>query len=134
MNFLTESRKWLGMLLMLCVCLMLLMAGCNEKGTKGLSDMTPMERASYMLVTYNTQYDDYMITTGYSKDAYDVWVKTTSPDLSEDQIEILQKKKAILTKVKPLINLYVMLTQGGEVPGVEIQQEIMALLLSLASI
>lgn len=134
MNFLTRSKKWLVMLLMLCVFLMLLMVGCNEEGAKSLNDMTHKERATYMLATYNNQYDDYMITTGYSKGADDIWVKTTSPDLSEDQIEILQKKKKILTKVKPLIRVYLMLTEGGATPDAETEQQILALLVDLSGI
>jgi hypothetical protein len=131
MNHLTESRKWLMILLMLCVCLMLLMVGCKE-GAKNLGDMTPTERAAYMLSTYNSQYDDYMAVTGYTKGADDVWIKTSEPDLSSDEIKILQKKKEILIKVKPLIRTYLLLTEGGVTPTVENEQQILTLLLELS--
>jgi len=63
---------------------------------------------------YNGQSDDYKI-------------QAAKPDLTEEQKVILRKKKEILTKVYPLIKLYVGYAESGVLPPADTEAVIMRL-------
>jgi len=90
----------------------LFLIGCPTGGLKSLDEMTPQEKATWMLSIYNSQYDDYLR-------------QASRVDLSDDERVILREKKKILMEVEPLIGLYVGYVDTGALPAVETETLIM---------
>jgi hypothetical protein len=72
--------------------------------TTGTQTMTPKRQATIWLGVYNAQYDDTMSIM-------------TNPNSTPAQKEMGKKKKAILTKVWPLLKTYVAIIDGGGTPS-----------------
>jgi len=102
--------------------LIVLLTGClNRDGP------SPQQQLVTIYDQFNMQYDDYMITTGYSKVTGD-WVKVDEPTLSDDQKEVLRKKKKILIDVYPLIKSYDSFMITGDPIPPDLLPEILGLL------
>lgn len=101
--------------------------------SQSFEQMTHKQRSVYMLSIYNSQYADHRMQTGYTMDANGVWVKTSNPALTDEQRDILQMKKNILSNVYPLMKIYVGQVNGGLAPSRDAEQEIMKLLNQLLS-
>ncbi|MGD9156814.1 MAG: hypothetical protein PVG39_00270 [Desulfobacteraceae bacterium] len=124
------QRKQFIMLLVMFITMVFLF-GCPmmPTGAKSVSQMTPKEKVTWMYGVYNSQYADYQSMTGHIwDDTSETWKKTSSPTLSEDQKEILRKRKEILTRVYPIIKLYDSMLNSGAVPDRETEQKIIDLL------
>ena len=93
------------------VVAVLFLIGCPQ-GMKSLDEMTPQEKAVWMLSVYNAQYDDYLF-------------QVDKPDLTEDDKKILREKKEILKEVYPLIELYTGYVDSGVIPTLETETLIM---------
>lgn len=92
---------------------------------------SPQKQLITIYDQYNTQYADYMVSTGFRKED-GAWVKRFEPELSEERKEILRKKKKILTQIYPMIKVYDNLVNtGGDIPP-DLMPEIIDLLNKLA--
>jgi len=108
-----------------------LLAGCPMQQAKSVQDMTPKERVTWMLGVYNSQYSDYMTVTGHTRGADGGWTKTSAPQLSDGQREVLRQKKQALQKVYPLIKAYDGYVSSGVTPSRAMEDEIVGILNSL---
>ena len=88
--------------------------------------MTPKERSVWMMSIYSSQFRDYMITTGFTKDAENKWVRTSEPELTSEQKDILRDKKKLLTEVYPAIKMYTGYAESGVLPDVELETMIVS--------
>ena len=97
----------------LCVPFIILglVAACAP-GQKSLNQMSPKEKAAWMMGTYNAQYDDYL-------------AMATQSGLTDAQKEVLKAKKKILQEVWDPIKLYAFYVDQGGVPSPELEAQIM---------
>ena len=84
----------------------------NGEKMKTWSEMTPKEKVTMSYGTYNSQFTSYMTETGWMMNINGKWEKITTPVLSEEQKNMLRKKKAILVKMWPMIKIYDSMTLG----------------------
>lgn len=97
-------------------------ASCTyNTGAVPYSSMTPKEKASFFMSVYNKQYDNYV----------DVFTKPG--ELTDEQKEIMRKKRDLLGKVYPLIANYADYVAAGTVPSADKEQAIIKLLDQLAT-
>jgi hypothetical protein len=127
-----KFRPTISLLLLLAFILLLFQGCVGSDGAKPLSEMTSKEKVIVMYGTYNSQYNDYMRVMGYTKDDIGTWRQTSQPVLTASQLNILQKKKAILKQVYPLMSLYGSYVESGRVPSPQVEREVFQLLDSLA--
>ena len=80
-------------------------------GVKTLDEMTPMEKAVWMLSVYNAQYEDYKF-------------QAARVDLDEERKAVLRVKKKILTEVYPLISVYSGYAGSGIIPAIDLETAI----------
>jgi hypothetical protein len=105
-----------SLIITLLLCFFAIMVHCvADSGSQG--QKTPTEKLAYMYQIYNAQHEDYMVMSG-------------RPDLTEEQREILGKKKNVLEILQTLIPAYDMQVQLGS-PTYEREQEIYNLLTDL---
>lgn len=97
-------------------------------------DMTPKKQLTMMYGVYNSQYTQYMVTTGYTMDEVGQWEKKTSPVLTDDQKKILRKKKEILTQMYPLVKIYDSMVVGTIPYSSATEQELLNLVDQLATL
>lgn len=114
------NRSFVAVILLLVVAL--LAWGCIPQNVKvkSISEMTPKEKATWMLSVYNKQFDDTM-------------AMAQRTDLTEQQKEIVRKKKKILVEVKPYIKTYTTFVDAGGVPAQETEDKIIELLNDLVA-
>lgn len=105
------------------------MVGCASTGS--ISDMSQDEKSVWILGIYNSQYTDYMITTGYIQNLAGQWEKATYPELSDDTRKILRQKKELLVQAYPLITVYTSMTNVGLPADKATEQQIIMLLTQL---
>ena len=99
------------LLIILCIAFF---AGCSTT-LQNVKDMTPEQKATWMMGVYNSQFDNTM-------------EMAKRPDLTEEQKVIVRSKKKVLQKVKPLIALYKEYVKNGAMPSQETEDEILKLL------
>ncbi len=119
------KKEYLTALLILLVCVGI--AGCVES-------LTPKKQLVMMYGTYNGQYTQYMSDTGYVMNENGEWKKTFFPEYTEDEKEMLRKKKKILTQMYPLVKLYDSMVVGITPYSSETEQELMNLIDQLADL
>jgi len=119
-----------GMLLLLMIFCILGLQGCfaTGDGTKPLTEMTAQQKSIMMMDMYNTEYTSYMLKTGYTKDQLGTWQKTSQPEYSDHERNLLQKKRVILVEVNPLIKMYDNYTKNGAQANPELEAQIFSLL------
>jgi len=83
-------------------------------------EMTPTQKLTYMYQVYNAQHEDYLSMA-------------SSPNLTEEQKQILRAKKPILESLQVMIPAYDQSIQNGA-PSVDKEQQIYNLLNKLQSI
>lgn len=105
----------------------LVVSGC-------VGTMTPKKQLTMMYGTYNSQYTQYMVATGYTMNEAGQWEKKTSPVLTDDQKKILRKKKEILTQMYPLVKVYDSMVVGTIPYSSATEQELMNLVDQLAAL
>lgn len=123
-----KARQIAVLYLILLFVIAFFMSACAMKDGKSINDMTNKEKLVMMYGVYNSQYSDYMRSTGYLLSSEGVWEKSFSVDFTDDQKDILNKKKAILKELYPLINLYDSFVSTGITPSAESEQKIFELL------
>jgi len=80
-------------------------------GGKSFTEMTPVEKATWMLSVYNAQYADYQF-------------QSARTDLDEERKEVLRTKKKILSEVYPMISVYSGYAGSGVIPAVDLENAI----------
>ena len=90
-----------------------LIAGCAHQ------ELTSKHTALWMNKTYNVEYSEYLSHFTVEDNGY-----VLRPGTTEKQIEILKKKKTILTEVYPLIRIYTQYELDGYVPAGVIMTEV----------
>jgi hypothetical protein len=104
------------------LCLMLLAFACTANMTmKPWSEQTPQDRLTWMLGIYNAQDRDYR-------------AMAAMPNLTQAQKSVLQKKKAIMVQVYPLIDAYRLTVSQGGTPSQTTEQAILNLLNQLTTV
>lgn len=120
-----QFARFIGLIFMLlAVSLMsVVLVGCPPQNIeiKSLDEMSPKEKATFMMSMYNKQYENYKQVAA-------------NPDLTEAQRTILRKKKSILTEVYPLIELYVSYVDSGAIPSAETEKQIITYLDEIAKL
>lgn len=116
-----KQRRCLAIACMVVLGIVLLACQAMEEMARDVADMTPKQRAAWMMSTYNDQYDDYL-------------VKVAMPNLSNEEKRILRAKKETLTTVYPLMQAYDMLQASGKPPTEESMDEIMDLIADLTAL
>lgn len=106
---------FLSLALMLAVSFSCIPQAGKGQGIKPLSEMTPKEKATWMMSVYSAQAEDYKRMV-------------KRPDLTNAQKAILRNKKDVAKKVWPLINTYRTYVNSGAVPTREVEDEIIGLI------
>jgi hypothetical protein len=106
----------------------------NGEKMKSWSEMTPKEKVVVAYSTYNSEYANYMLTTGWMMGVDGAWEKVTNPVLSEEQKNILRKKKAILIKMWPMVRLYDSMTIGKTPYSAKTEADLYELITDLAGL
>lgn len=104
--------------------LLMFLSGCvtlNVNKPKSISEMTPKERGAWFLGIYNSQDRDYRNMVA-------------RPDLTNEQKDVLRKKKKIMKEVYPMIKIYNAYIDSGAVPTKEIEDEIVQLINDLTGL
>jgi hypothetical protein len=114
--------------LCLLALVMLALVGCIGAGTNGpQAPMTAKQKVTAAYSLYNSQYAMHMSVTGYMLNADGRWEKVRNPVLSEDQKNILRKKKKILTQMYPLLLAYDKMVTGEMSYSAKTEAELFAL-------
>lgn len=114
-------KRNLMIVVFLCLAVMLAISfSCipqagKGQGIKPLSEMTPKEKATWMMSVYSAQAEDYKRMVKRS-------------DLTNAQKAILRNKKDVAKRVWPLINTYRTYVNAGAVPTREVEDEIIGLI------
>jgi hypothetical protein len=82
---------------------------------QSFEDMTPKQKATWMMGVYNAQFDDYKL-------------KVALPNLTNDEKAVLRAKREILTQVYPLIQAYDMTQASGGTPTVTAERQVTSML------
>ena len=82
---------------------------------KPFQELTPKEKAVYLLSMYNKQYDEYLVL--YKKG-----------DHTKEEKLILQKKYELLKELHPYIGVYLTYSETGEMPNDLVEQKLIDLI------
>jgi len=93
------------------------MVGCGglQGAVKQFSEMTPKERATFVMSAWNANYRDAV-------------AMSNMPNLTAEVAKTVRIKKQILTESKPLVDSYVRTIEGGGTPDQATQDLIMQFL------
>lgn len=91
--------------------------GCTQfmGPQKSFNEMTPKEKAVYLLSMYNKQYDEYLAL--YKRG-----------DHTKEEKLILQKKYELLKELHPYIGVYLTYSETGEMPNDLVEQKLIDLI------
>lgn len=100
---------------LIAITALALLTACSASvNVPGETQLTPTQKLTYMYQVYNAQYEDYVYMAN-------------SPNLTEEQKQILRAKKPILDSLRVMIPAYDASVQNGA-PSVSQEQEIYNLL------
>ena len=94
----------------------------------------PKKQLTMSYGIYNSQYSQYMTDTGYMVDDDGTWLKVDDPLLTEDQKNVLRKKKEILTQMYPIIKVYDSMVNGVIPHSSSTEQQLLDLIDQLAKL
>lgn len=97
--------------------------GCPGKQLKSPADMSPQERAGFVLTMYNNADTNYRAQ----------FAATPTP-MSDDMKQYFTYYKAVLTNAAPAIDLYVQTVKSGGLPNAEQEQAIMTIIYKLQAL
>lgn len=91
--------------------------GCATmmEAQKPFNEMTPKEKAVYVMSMYNKQYDEYLAL--YKRG-----------DHTKEEKLILQKKYELLKELNPYIGVYLTYSETGEMPNDLVEQKLIDLI------
>jgi hypothetical protein len=93
---------------------------CAQLGiTTDYASMTPKQKVSFYMATYNRQYESYKLDV--------------KPNLTDDQKKVLVIRKSVMTEVYPLITAYDFAQTSGKPLGSAEEQAIMLLFNKLST-
>lgn len=98
-------------MVLLVIILIAMFLGCATTG-KSISQMSPQEKATWMMSVYNAQYEDYKA------------VASMADTLTPEAKDILRAKKDILESVWPMIKMYNGYIDTGAIPDKELEDAI----------
>jgi len=84
-------------------------------GSLSWDQLTPKGKAAFAMSIYNTEYENYK-------------ADVAKPGLTKKEVKFLRKKKEILTKIYPVIQMYANYVQSGMVPPEEVEEQLINLL------
>ena len=96
--------------------------------------MSPKKQLTMSYGIYNSQYTSYMTDTGYVLNDSGEWEKLNTPELTDDQKDLLRKKKKILTQMYPLLKVYDSMVVGTTPYSDKTEQELLNLIDQLAAL
>lgn len=96
--------------------------------------MSPKKQLTMSYGIYNSQYTSYMTDTGYVLNDSGEWEKLNTPELTDDQKDILREKKKILTQMYPLLKVYDSMVVGTVPFSDKTEQELLNLIDQLAKL
>jgi len=124
----------------LVILLAFTLGGCASLGLKSYSEMSAYEKGLFFLKQYNTQLRNtfnQMVDPAITQldrdrmyaDLMEGRIGAASvpinPKLTAVQKELINKKRAILVKMEPYIDMYVTVVLGGGIPSAENEQAIL---------
>ena len=112
----TEKEKMIKKTLPIGLLLFSLGCGLWESTVKTFKEMTPRERATWMMEVYNSAYDDYLTAV--------------ENEPTDEMKAVLRQKKKIMRVVYPLIGAYSLMVDKGLLDK-EVEDEVYGLLLQL---
>ena len=101
--------------------MVLLATGCAMFGTQSDKPLTPKQQATMFMNIYNQQYDDTMFMA-------------KNPKATPAQKDMVAKKKELLTRIWPVLRLYVVTVDNGGVPTPEVTQNLNGLINELVTL
>jgi len=105
----------------IALCLLPFLAGCaGLQGIKPVAEMTPQEKATWFLESYNSQYDLYQ-------------QQAAQPNLTESQIKILKAKREVLLELHPAALMYGRYVQSGAIPAADLEAKVIGYIEKLLS-
>ena len=99
----------------ICIVGVLFLCNCATIGVKPYNEMTPRERALFLVTTYNKLDAEYRI-------------QAIMPNLTDKDKEMLRVKKQIMTQLYPLIDAYRMAVENNVTVPPSLEPMIMNLL------
>lgn len=91
------------------------LSGCAAVGGKSYKDMTPKDRAIYIMSVYNDQYELYLR-------------EAKIPDLTEEKKIIMREKKSLLQQMYPYIGLYAEYAEKGQFAPPDVEMAVMSIM------
>ena len=100
-----------------CICLLMLvfLSSCTALGMKSWAERSPKEKALAILDAYNAEFQNTLNMA-------------LKPNLTDAQKQVVRQKKAVLTQLYPLIQLYLGTVEAGGIPSVKDEQAILNLI------
>lgn len=106
----------------------------NGEKMKTWFEMTPKEKITVAYSTYNSEFSSHKTYTGWIMNEKGVWEKKFFPTYTEDEKNMLQKKKAILMRMWPIIKLYDNMIIGKTPYSAETEADLYELITDLAGL
>jgi hypothetical protein len=100
---------------------MMVMVGCAFKISKPWSEWTPKQKATYAQKVYNTQYAD-------------VKNMAALPNITDAQKKVVRTKKSILTKMRPILVIYVETVEAGGIPDGTTEEQMLKFINDLTGV
>jgi hypothetical protein len=112
-------KRHICLILVITLLLVIVMQFCQgcavAPGAKSYAEMTPQERATYVLSVYNDQYDLYL------KEA-------KIPDKTEEKKEVMRQKKKLMQELYPYIGVYADYADAGEFAPEDVEMAVMSIM------
>jgi len=93
------------------LAMMFIFSGCAGNQIKPIQEWTPLEKATWFMSLYNSEYTSYQ-------------AQASAPFLTEEKKAVLRIKKQVLTEVYPLIMLYEQYVDDGKIPSEALENQI----------
>jgi hypothetical protein len=115
-------RKNVAGLLVLAILIAGMTGGCAwlKTTTTGFTDMTPKQKSTFFMGVYNRNFNDTM-------------AMASMPVLTDDQKTIVRTKKAVLTKMRPVVYAYDAIVATGGTPSATQEAELIRMVDELAT-
>ena len=113
-----KKRQWYG--IVVAVTLLAFTFSCTPM-VKPFADWSPKQKAVYFMKVYNAQYNDTMLMANMA-------------NATEAQKKVVRAKKEVLSRIYPLMIVYVGTVNTGGVPSSGAETQLLALINELTNI
>lgn len=114
-----------GLIGLVVIIMLVFLSGCifslKGESPKRIDEMTPKEKATWFMGIYDAQDKDYRNMVVRS-------------DLTNDQKEILRKKKEVMIQIYPMIKAYNVYVDSGAIPTKIVEDQIIQLVNDLVAL